>query len=149
MMRVLLVLGRWCKRHKLVVAMLGLIAAIAFLPMFPYFPDCDQYPYAVYNIYLSDRYRPELTEGLDMHRVPYIVLGDVVLLRLRDWMDADQWILNASHKSIAALVDRKSYPWLGDPPPDRIAELAEAARDSHGFIEPTCELVRAVAIDGW
>jgi hypothetical protein len=107
MMRVLLVLGRWCKRHKLVVAMLGLIAAIAFLPMFPYFPDCDQYPYAVYEVHLSDRYRVELTEYLKSFRVRYIVLGNVVLVTFWDWLnDPGSWILNASNKAVFTLIDR-------------------------------------------
>jgi hypothetical protein len=146
MMRV----GRWCRRHKLFVATMCFVAAVVFVPMFSYFPDCYPYPYAVYKIHLSDRYRVELAEGLDSFRVHYIVLGDVVLFRFWDWLDdPHSWILNASNKAVINLVDRKRYPWLGDPPPDRIAQLAEAARDSEGFIEPTCELVRAVAIEGW
>jgi hypothetical protein len=87
---------------------------------------------------------------LDSFGVRYIVFGDAVLLTFWDWLnDPDDWILNANSKAIPNLVVRKRYPWLGDPPPDRIAELAEAARDRQGFVRPTCELVRAVAIEGW
>ena len=150
MMRVLLVVGRWCRRHKLFVSTLCLIGAVGFVPMFPYFPDCDQYPYAVYKIRLSDRYRIELTEYLESFEVHYIVLDDIVLLRFWDWLnDPGSWILNASNKAVFTLIDREFNPWLEDPPA-RIKALADAARDpGSSFIKLDCELVRAVAIEGW
>lgn len=142
--------GRWFWRHKYVVATMCFVAAVVFVPMFPYFPDCYPYPYAVYKIHLSDRYRVELAEGLVSFRVHYIILGDVVLLRFWDWLDdPHSWILNASNKAVINLVDRKRYPWLWRSSPGSYRTARQVARASEGFIEPTCELVRAVAIDGW
>jgi hypothetical protein len=143
-------LAGWFGRHKLFVAALCLIAAVTYVPMFPYSPRCYSPDVDDLNEkHFVTPYRTVFTELLESFKVHYVVVGDVVLLRFWDWFaDPDSWVANASNKAVATLVDRKFNPQLEDPP-ERIKALAEAARDPQGFIEPTCELVRAVAIEGW
>lgn len=151
MSRVVMRVAGWLNGRKTTVAAMSLVAAIVYLPMFPFQPRCfSGNPDTVDVSRLFSGYRVELTERLGYFGVPYIVIGDVVLLRFSDWLDdPGDWVLNASNKAVLTLTDRRFNPRL-EGPPDHVKAMAEAARNPRtGFIDLDCELVRAVAIEGW
>ncbi len=121
---------------------------IAFVPLVPYSPHCGWFEST--GPVLAEPYRSELSDGLDIHAVPHLQAGPFVLLRLWDWLDdPDDWVLNASNKSIYALLEGTSVHSTGVVPAD-VQSMTERPREpGQVFPELTCDLVRAVANEGW
>lgn len=73
-------------------------------------------------------------------------------MRFWDWLsDPEDWVINASNKSVNALVNPL---FLGadldfKQPPPHVRDLIAKSEREHGYLNETCELVRAVAIEGW
>ena len=137
------------QRKKSIIAV-ALLAAIAFVPMFPYSPRCyERYePTSVGDVILAQDYQG-LTAHLELYHVPYMSVANVVLLRFWTWFtDPDSWVANASNKTVRLLAQGK-YDGVEKPVPLRVREMVDKAREPDGYIEAECPLVRAVAIDGW
>lgn len=137
-----------CKRLIIVAVVL---VAIAFVPMFPYSPDCLQSytPTSVGSVFLTRDYRQELTANLRLYGIPYVSVDGLVLLRFWSWFaDPDSWVLNASNKVVRRLAEGEYY--TGKHVPPHVREMVQQARTpDHLFIDLKCPLVHAVAIDGW
>lgn len=125
---------------------------IAFLPLFPYSPRCYERdePTNVGDVLLAEDYRRGLTAHLTLYEVPYLRVGNVVLLRFWTWFaDPESWVANASNKTVEPLAEGK-YHAVGKPVPPHVQRMVEEARRPDRFrINLECPLVRAVAIDGW
>lgn len=73
-------------------------------------------------------------------------------MRFWDWLsDPEDWVINASNKSVNALVNPL---FLGadldfKQPPPHVRDLIAKSEREHGYLNETCELVRAVAIEVW
>ena len=73
----------------------------------------------------------------------------MVFLRLWDWLDSEEWVLNVSYKSILSLVE-ESWGAVEAKLPEHVKHLVAKSRTRHGGeVDNTCELVRAVAVEGW
>ena len=100
-------------------------------------------------VWLAADYRKEFTDGLLISDVPYIAIGGLVLVRVWDWLDgsADS-LINTSGKALYAPVDAN---WGADASslPPHVQELVARHTRSDGWIQRDCELMRAVAIEGW
>ena len=76
-------------------------------------------------------------------------IDGLVLVRLWDWLaDPDDWLINASNKSLSSLTEPMYGADVGQLPAHVRDLIAESERE-HGYLTPTCALVRAVAINGW
>lgn len=139
------------RRRKRSIIVVTVVMAIAFVPMFPYNPRCyERYePTSVGGVILAQDYKKGLTAHLKLYHVPYMSVGNVVLLRFWTWFtDPDSWVANASNKTVRALSEGRYYA-AEKPVPPRVREMVEKAREADGSIEAECPLVHAVAIEGW
>jgi hypothetical protein len=103
-------------------------------------------------VVLAPAFRAKFTAWLDEFGVPYIRVGEVVFIRFLDWLsDPDDWVINASNKSVNALVNPLFLGAALDfkQPPPRVRDLIAESEREHGYLNLTCELVHAVAIEGW
>ena len=145
-------LQRIGKQYRLLLIMLVLIAAVVWVPLVPYSPECED-PRTGLNdvgaVWLTPAYRKEFTDGLRILDVPNISIGGLVLVRVWDWLDAAaDALLNTSGKALYALVDAD---WGADTSslPPNVQELVARHTRSDGWIQRDCDLMRAVAIEGW
>lgn len=139
------------RRRKRLVLVTALIVAIALLPLAPYSPRCSDKgePASVGSILLAKKFKRALGESLDYWGVPHLAISRIILLPFWTWLDdPDDLVLKASGESVLHFVDA-SYGARLEAVPPRVMRMIEEARNSNGFIELECPLVRAVAIDGW
>lgn len=140
---------RW--RYRLLIVVALLILTIVYVPLIPYSPYCWSMR-SVGPVVLAPAFRAKFTDWLGEFGVPYIRVGGVVFIRFWDWFtDPDDWVINASNKSVNALINPR---FLGadlefKQPPPHVRDLIAESEREHGQIWETCELVRAVAIEGW
>lgn len=122
---------------------------IVYLPFAPYSPYCWGRESGVGPVVLAPAFRTEFTNMLRSWGIPFIRIGEVVLVRYWDWLtDPDDELVNASNKSLYALLDPMFGADVTRLPPNVRDLIAESKRE-HGDLTLTCELVRAVAIEGW
>lgn len=127
------------------------VLVISFVPLMPHMPSCtdNTTPTRLGSIFLSKIYQREFVNGLEIHEIDYVAIGSVVFLRFWDWLDTEDWVMNVSNKSILNLVNPS---WGADEAelPEHVNNLVAESRARHdGRVENTCELVRAVAVEGW
>lgn len=132
-----------------------LIAALIFLfvPLIPHMPNClsSRGPTVLASIFLSDIYVTEVTRRLKIHKINHVSINGVVLIGLWSWLNDDGTVMNSSWKSVMHLVGEHG----GEDPvelPDHIEALLASPRTRFAGgdeIDNTCELVRAVAVEGW
>lgn len=71
-----------------------------------------------------------------------------MLVRFWDRLDdPDDWLINASNKSLLSLIDPDWGADVSRIPPRVQGMIAQSVRE-YGQVE-TCSVVRAVAIEGW
>jgi hypothetical protein len=100
-------------------------------------------------VFLAPAFRREFTDRLSLWDVPYIALDGLVFVRFWDWFsDPDRLLVNASNKAFRSFVDPAHGADVANIPAN-VRELIAQSTDSDGRIERNCELVRAVAIEGW
>lgn len=135
-------------RFRVSISLALLTLIIVYVPLVPYSPNCWDKAFGVGPVVLAPAFRAEFTDYLRLFEVPYIRVGPVVLIRLWDWFaDPEDWIINASNKSLYALVNPRDVDVTQLPP--HIRDLIAQSEREHGRVWDTCELVRAVAIEGW
>lgn len=145
-------LARPGKRYRLMLIMLVLIVMGVWVPLVPYSPECEDPRIGlsdVSGVWLAPAYHKEFTAGLRISDVPYIAIGGLVLIRVWDWLDgAADALINTSGKALYALVDAD---WGADASrlPANVQELLARHTRRDGWVQRDCELMRAVAIEGW
>ena len=100
----------WNRKRLIIVGLVTV--AIAFVPMFPHSPDCleSSTPTSLGSIFLADDYQKGLIAHLASYDVPYISVGNVVLLRLWTRLaDPESWVLNASNKTVMLLAQGRYH----------------------------------------
>lgn len=138
---------RW---YRFLTVLAFLTLAIVYVPLIPYSSYCLG-TRSVGAVVLAPAFRAEFIAYLSLFEVPYIRVGGLVLVHFWDWLDdPDDWLINASNKSLYLVVD----PLFGanvdvTQLPKHVRDLIAESEREHGDIRPTCELVRAVAIEGW
>ena len=136
-------------RFRLLIVLALLTLAVVYVPLIPYSPYCWGKELGVGPVVLAPTFGANFTARLRSFDVPYIRVGDLVLVRFWDRLaDPDDWLINASNKSLYSLVDPLFGADVTQLPPHVRDLIAESQRE-HGDLTPTCELVRAVAIEGW
>lgn len=135
-------------RSRFLVVLALLMLVLVYVPLIPYSPSCWSMR-SVGDVALAPAFRAEFTAHLRSFDVPYIRIDGVVLVRVWDWLDdPDDWLINASYKSIYSLLEPLYGADVTQLPPHIRDLIAESERE-HGYLTLTCELVRAVAIEGW
>ena len=141
-------LSRILRRHRPLLAVLVFAVILLWVPIMPYSPSCWERP-SVGPVFLAPAFRKEFTERLQQWDVNYIAVDGLVFVRFWDWFaDPDDWLINASNKSVSSLVDPAWGADVSTIPP-RVRDLITRTERDRGEIWPTCKLVRAVAIEGW
>lgn len=136
------------RRYRLLIYLTILTLVVVYVPLIPYSPYCWGKEW-VGPVVLAPTFRAKFTARLRSLEVSYIRVGEVVLVRFWDWLsDPDDELINASNKSLYSLLDPLFGADVSRIPPHVRDLIAESERE-HGDLTPTCELVRAVAIDGW
>lgn len=139
------------RRRRRTTALAIAVCFVLFAPFLPYFPRCyEGGSFESVGPFLAEPYRSELAEALEIHDVPHLQIGGLVLLRSWDWLvDPEQWVLNASNKSIRFLLYEKPAR-VADDIPEHVRALAELHRQpGEWYAELRCDLVQAVANEGW
>lgn len=137
-------------KKKILVPLIFLFVLL-LVPIFPHSPNCSERtgPTILGSIFLSRVYLKEFSEGLAFHGISYVAIDGVILLRLWDWLDTEEWVSNTSRKSVVNLVDEEKGA-VAAMLPENVKDLVADSRTRYGGrIENTCELVRAVAVEGW
>jgi hypothetical protein len=141
-------LRRILRRYRVPIAVILIFLVIIRVPLMPYSPYCRGRT-AVGPVFLAPAFRTEFTERLRQWNVSYIALGGLVLVRVWDWIsDPDDLLINADGKALYSLVDEKRGADAARLPA-RVRELIAYSTGSDGWVERNCELVRAVANEGW
>jgi hypothetical protein len=136
------------ERYRPLIYLAVLALAIVYVPLIPYSPYCWGKE-SVGALVLAPAFRAKLTARLRSFEVPYIRVDGLVLVRFWDWLaDPDDWLINASNKSLYSLV-KPMYGADVAQLPQHVRDLIAESEREHGNLTPTCELVRAVAIEGW
>ena len=117
---------------------------LAYLPIFPHQPICTVGSWNPKTVYgpLSRDYRVALTENLTLYERDFVTIGDRVFLRFYDWLDLEDWVLNASGKAIEEVVARRDLRLNGGGTYD---DLLRKMGEVSG-LEEDCAVVRSVAI---
>ena len=136
------------RRYRPLIYLAAMALAVAYVPLIPYSPYCWGKE-SVGAVVLAPAFRAKFTDLLCSWDVPYIRVGGVVLVRLWDGLDdPDDELINASNKSIYSFLEPLYGADVTQLPPHVRHLVAESERE-HGRMWPTCELVRAVAIEEW
>lgn len=75
--------SRFLRRRKGMIIVMLVLVAIVFVPMFAYSPRCYERhePTSVNGVLLAQDYRRGVIDHLDSYDVPYMSVGNIVLLR--------------------------------------------------------------------
>lgn len=140
---------RISRRYRALIVIIGVILTMSLVPIVPYSPYCWGRESGIDPIFLAPAYRKEFIDRLQLWDVPYIAVDGLVLVRLSDRVnDPDDWLINASNKAIRHLVEEENGASRNDVP-EPVRRLIAQTRETFGFLELVCPLVRAVAIEGW
>lgn len=120
---------------------------LAYLPIFPHQAECMVSPWNPKMVFgpLSRDYRIALTENLALYERDFEVVGDWVFLRFYDWLDLEDWVLNASGKAIEKVVAQRARRDLRLSGGGTYRDLLQKMEEVSG-LEEDCSVVRAVAI---
>jgi hypothetical protein len=142
----------WIGRRRGVVVTVAAMLGVIFLPLVPFTPQCRA-PDGNWGLlgafYMAPAYRRHVTYYFRMFDVPYLQVGGVVLIPSWIWLSGgpDDELINASNKPYLDLLTKG---WDDRPDlPEHVKALMKESRATYGHLEDTCELVRAVAIEGW
>lgn len=142
-MSVLRAVLRVPRRIRWLLVIVTVAAAVfTYIPLFPYQPTCFERgdPYTVHGR-LDQHFRAEVTGHLVVWDVPFLSVGDKILLRFYGWLDFEDRVKNATSRSARTLIARKEGLPEGSP------LLSDGdALDEFSFRYLTCEEVRSVAI---
>lgn len=133
-------LGRFLRK---LLRPVGLVLAgyllLAYLPIFPHQPICMAGYWNVTTISgpLSRDYRIALAKNLAAFEVAFVTIGDRVFLSFYDWLDSEDWVLNASGRAVKEVVETRELKLSGGGTRDEIYRVE---------VEDDCAVVRAVAI---
>jgi hypothetical protein len=113
-MRIATAIRRLLRRRPTTSAAILFLAVLLFVPVWPFFPSCDdgRYPGKTMYRYMSKEYRYMLKTFFDDFGVYYWDIGGVVLLRVHPFLDAgdpvmhhSEAVLNAQNRAASALSD--------------------------------------------
>jgi len=114
MMRIATAIRRPLRRWPKTSAAILFLAVLLFVPVWPFFPSCDdgRYPGKTMYRYMSKEYRYMLKTFFDDFGVYYWDIGGVVLLRVHPFLDDgdpimhhSEAILNAERRAASALAN--------------------------------------------
>ena len=133
-------------RWPIAITVLGYLI-LAYLPIFPHQPFCraDGSTVSTVSGPLSRDYRTVLTENLALYGRDFVTIGDRVFLRFYDWLELEDWVLNASGKAIEEVVAQRARRDLRLSGGGTYRDLLQKMEEVSG-LEEDCSVVRAVAI---
>ena len=110
------------------------------VPSTPYSPECN---FRAIEGKLSDAFLEAVRRAMSARRVPFLQIGDVILLPFPEWCCNGDRLREVRNKAVESLLYEK---YGADP--DAIPEHVEAFRIGElGFNRYNCNLIRAVAIE--
>lgn len=124
---------------------------LVYAPVIPYSPTCfEKGDFWIVEGKLSQVFANKFTGFLQAYKVDYLYYGGNIFLRQKDWLDYEDWVTNAKNKSIRTLV-KNSWEAKNGRLPEKVQKLMKEISDakSGDFQTDNCNLMRAVAIDGW
>lgn len=130
-------------RFRWVFASMMLVAIVlTYVPLFPYQPTCrEQGEFYKVSGQLDYHFRAQATSHLVLWDIPFLSVGDKVLLRFYDWLDFESWLPNVTYRSARILLERREEATNGSQSDRRSGLDPRTGRE-----RLTCEQIRSVAI---